>query len=39
LALAAVSDEINTCERERVDLPEEYRAKMCADLESHQQDR
>jgi hypothetical protein len=33
---ATVSDEINTCQRKRVDPPEEYRAKMCADLEARQ---
>jgi len=36
---ATVSDEINTCEREGVDLPEAYQAKMCAELASRQQDK
>ena len=35
---ATVSDEINTCAREGVDLPEEYQAKLSADLASRQQD-
>jgi alpha-ketoglutarate-dependent 2,4-dichlorophenoxyacetate dioxygenase len=35
---ATVSDEINSCEREGVELPAEYQATMHADLASRQQD-
>jgi alpha-ketoglutarate-dependent 2,4-dichlorophenoxyacetate dioxygenase len=35
---ATVSDEINSCEREAVDLPREYQAKMCTGLASRQRD-
>ncbi len=36
---ATVCDQIKPCEREGVDLPQEYQAKICADLEWRQQHR